>query len=103
MTTSATKYEYYLARDLIDMALEYAQDKNILEYVSSVCFNLDMAFESTDSGIPWHEVFNILDKWTFSKNINEQTLVKDRGKLEEIRNTCQQKIESQSKDLISST
>lgn len=50
-----------LARDIIDMAREYADDADALEYISSMCFTLFRIFEK-DSMIDWHMIFSVYDQ-----------------------------------------
>lgn len=92
------KYELYLVRDIIDMALEYSTDKNTLEYISSNCFNLDMIFENSHSGIKWHEVFNILDSWAFTEDVNQAAFQRDIEVLTKLRNTYQSQIDTIAKE-----
>lgn len=90
------KYELFLARDIADMVIEYSRDANALEFISSICFNLDMIFESSQNHIPWSELFSITDQASFSDagGISHDKL----KKLKEISGRCQQKIEGGTKD-----
>lgn len=95
MKHTPVHYEQYLIRDLADMAIEYASDKNALEYISSVCFNLDMIFESDNNPAPWSTLFTITDQAAFdtsSIGISKENL----EKIKEISKKYQEKINQSS-------
>lgn len=81
-----------LARDMIDMAREYGDDANALEYISSMCFTLYMLFED-DPTIDWHELFSIYDNKYYSlqqegmSRVDESSVDKIRCKAIEIIKT----------------
>lgn len=58
----------FIARDIIDMARDYTDDFDALEYLSSICFNLARTFEGSDSPIDWDDLFSILEQAYFSKD-----------------------------------
>jgi len=96
MKHTPAHYEQYLIRDLADMAIEYASDKNALEYISSICFNLDMTFESDNSPVPWHTLFTITDQAAFdssSTGISKENL----ERIKEISKKYQKRINQKSR------
>ncbi len=59
-------HELFIARDIMDMANEYAKDFYILEQLSDFTFNLARLHE--DSTVDWDTIFSILDQAYSNKN-----------------------------------
>lgn len=53
-------HELFIARDVIDMAKDYAEDYYVLEYLSDFAFNLARLYE--DSAVDWDSIFSVLDQ-----------------------------------------
>lgn len=53
----------FIARDIIDMARDYKSDYTVIEYLSSICFNLARISEGQKaaSSVDWDVLFSILD------------------------------------------
>lgn len=66
-----------LVRDIIDMAREYKNDANVLEYISCFCFQLDLIFDESgtlDKNLNWYDVFSHYDEkyYNLSQNNNSE-------------------------------
>jgi hypothetical protein len=57
-----------IARDIIDMAREYSEDYDVLEYLSNFCFNLARIHTDTEPSMDWDEMFSILDQSYVNKD-----------------------------------
>lgn len=53
-------HELFIARDIIDMATDYAEDYYTLEYLSDFAFNLARLHQ--DSSVDWDTIFSALDQ-----------------------------------------
>ncbi len=63
-TSPSPTPQLLIARDIIDMARDYAGDYDVLEYLSNICFNLGQMHDGDDATCPvdWDGLFSILDE-----------------------------------------
>ena len=83
-----------LARDIIDMARDYSEDPEVLEYISRMCFTLFMLFEDDpNKAIDWHELFSVYDKKYYDLKIRGESNV-DEAVVDRIRRQAVKTIEA---------
>lgn len=93
-----------LIRDMIDMAREYKNDSNILEYISSFCFVLDEIFDECkvkNKDIDWNEIFSYYDQKYYNLSQGDKVKI-DEARIDKIYDTAVQIIKKNQFDSINS-
>ncbi len=90
-------YQYILGRDIVDMAIKYADDADIIEYCDSFAFALARIFEDK-AVVDWDAISSICDsRWYSMRANNPEPLAIEH--LKDIGTACQEKIDEQQSSL----
>ena len=89
-------YQYILARDILDMMLDYGDDADALEYLDSIAFSIAMILED-DSVVDWYEISSMCDcAWYSMKQGGSSEIV--REPVERMSDKYQREIDKFSED-----
>lgn len=89
-------YQYILARDILDMMLDYGDDADALEYLDSIAFSIARILED-DSVVDWYEISSMCDCAWYSMKQGDSTEIV-RGPVERMSEKYQNEIDKFAKD-----
>ena len=90
------KRQYILARDILDMILDYGDDADALEYLDSIAFSIARILED-DSVVDWYEISSVCDCAWYSMKQGDSTEIA-REPVEQMSDKYQREIDKFSED-----